>query len=216
MGVMTGKAIRRKPAKRSKDQRRLDRKRVSELILQSYTHQEIADILFEETGTRLARRTIGADVAIVRKDWLEQRRDNYEMLINQELARADATEGEIWRAWRASCDESERKVVEEIAKKVGDDRELMVAKITTVTESGGVGDPRLMDKIIAVQKERRRLLGLYAPAKLGIDIRQKSEVTIKGYAARDVSPDAWPDIVEGEVVDLTDLKRIGDGDDINV
>jgi len=200
-----------KRPKRSKDRIIRDRKRVSELVLQGYHHQQIADILEKETGLKLSRSTIRADVDVIRKDWMEERRDNYDALMNQELARCDSTEKELWRGWRASCNGTEKKIISEIAKQLEEeegDLELVVKGVTTVLETaGGAGDPRYFDKIISVQKERRRLLGLYAPARLGIDIRQKNELVIKGYAIKDASPDAWPDleagganIIEGEVL----------------
>lgn len=193
-----------KAPKRTPDQIRRDRRRVAELMLQSLTQAQIADILREETGIVLSRKTISNDIQIIRKDWLENRRDSYEALVNEELARLDSTEGEVWRAWRASCSPLEKKQVEEIAKEVEGDIEMMVSRIVTITEGGnGVGDPRLMDKIIALQKERRRVLGLYAPAKLGIDISGKSELIVKGYALKDSSPDMWPDVVEGELTETT-------------
>jgi hypothetical protein len=191
-----------KAPKRTKDQIIRDRTRVAELVLQGYSHQDIADILRKETGITLSRRTISADIAIIRKDWIKERRDNYDLLVTQELARCDSTEKELWRAWRASCNGSERKMVEEVAKQFSDaseDIELVVNKVTTIMDThSGVGDPRFLDKIISVQKERRRLLGLYAPARLGIDIRQKNELIIKGYAVKDASPDVWPELETGE------------------
>ncbi len=191
-----------KRPKRSKDQLIRDRTRVSELILQGYHHQQVADILEEETGLKLSRSTIRADVEVIRKDWLQERRDNYDLLIDKELARCDSTEKELWKAWRASCSVAERKIISEVAKQLDDgqdDLELVVSKVVTILDSkGGAGDPRFFDKIISVQKERRRLLGLYAPARLGIDIRQKNEIIIKGYAVRDASPDVWPSLESGE------------------
>lgn len=192
-----------KAPKRGKNQIIRDRKRVSELILQGYSHQDIADLLYSETGIKLSRRTITADVSIIRKDWLQERRDNYDELIDKELARCDSTEREMWRAWRLSCSDTEKKIVEEIARQLADDDEeyeLIVKKVITTVE-GSSGDPRFLDKIIQVQRERRRLLGLYAPARLGIDIRQKNELIIKGYAVRDASPDAWPSLEDGNIIE---------------
>jgi hypothetical protein len=124
--------------------------------------------------------------------------------MNQEFDRIDSTEKEAWRAWRASCGDNEREIVEQIQREIEDSggSELVVSKVTNIIDkSKGVGDPRFFDKVIALQKERRKLLGLYAPTKLGIDINKKSELIIKGYAIKEVSPDAWPDVVEGEVIE---------------
>jgi len=194
-----------KARKRSNEQVLRDRKRIADLILQGHTHQEIADTLYKETGIQISRRMVTTEVGKIRKDWLENRRDSYDMFINQEMSRLDTLERELWRAWRVSCQGAEKKIVEEIAKQLSDndesdeDYELVVSKVTTILDDrGGVGDIKLFDKIISVQKERRRLLGLYAPARLGIDLRQKTELVVKGYAIRDVSPDVWPSLETGE------------------
>jgi hypothetical protein len=183
----------------------MDRRRITELKLQGYTDAQIRDILHEETGIDLSRESITRDVGIIKKGWLEKRNDNYEALVNKELSRIDSLENEAWRAWRASCKDKEREVVERVARELSEsdeEFEMIVSKATTIIDkSNGVGDPRFFDKIVAAQTERRKLLGLYAPAKLGIDIRQRNELVIKGYAFKNTSPDAWPDVVDGEVLE---------------
>jgi hypothetical protein len=181
----------------------------------SYTQKQIQDIINNEGGHDLSISTIRNDIEFVKNDWRNKTLANYDELMNRELSRIDSTERAAWGAWRASCNDSEKEVVERIAKEIegeveGDvDIEMVVDKIiTTTSKSNGVGDPRLFDKIITLQKERRKLLGLYAPTKLGIDINKKSELVVKGYAVKDVSPDVWPDIVEGEVIEP---EKLGDG-----
>ena len=172
--------------KRSKMQIQVDRALTMDMVLQGYTHQQIADAVFESTGTRLSRKTIGSDIVVIRRQWLEKQQDKYNFLINRELARMDMVEGEAWQAWKNSCAPLEQKTIEEIAKAVDDDFELIVDRVVTMTRDKNVGDPRFLNTVLEIQKERRRLLGLYAPSKLGLDITKKSELTINGYGA--VSP----------------------------
>ena len=168
--------------------------------MQGFGYQQIANILLDETGTELSKSTIRNDVKAIRKEWSEQRLASTDALINKELARIDATEREAWRVWKASCAPIEQKTIEEIAKQVDGDLELVINKVKTViSDTGaGVGDPRFFNAILSLQQERRKLLGVYAPSRLGLDITKKSELTIKGYGA--VSPDDWPDVVEGEII----------------
>lgn len=186
--------------KRGKMQIQIDRALTTDMLLQGYTHQQIADAIYEKTGTKLTRKTITNDIRIIRKQWMERQQDQYGFLVNRELSRMDMVEGEAWKAWKASCAPLEQKTIEEISKEVDGDLELVVERVVTMTRDNGlgVGDPRFLNTVMEIQKERRRLLGLYAPSKLGLDITKKSELTIKGYGS--VSPDDWPDIVEGEVV----------------
>jgi len=193
-----------KAPKRTKSQIASDRARTTDLLLMGYTEVQIKKVINDEGGLDLSLSTIHNDIVAIRKDWRTKTMDNYEELMNRELFRTDATEKEAWRAWRASCGDNEREIVEQIQREIEDSggSELVISKVTSIIDkSKGVGDPRFFDKIIALQKERRKLLGLYAPTKLGIDINKKSELVIKGYAIKEVSPDVWPDIVEGEVVE---------------
>jgi len=193
-----------------------DRRRTAQLLLEGYTHQQIRDVLEQETGITLSRRTITNDVGAIKKDWAEQQRASVHALVNQEIDRLDFSEAEAWRAWRASCGDEVQETVEKIARYMKqedgyvpdeDEYELRVQRVTQIIKkSGGVGDPRFFNIILDLQKERRKLLGLYAPSRLGIDVTTKSEIIIKGYAVKDVSPDAWPslpsnDIIEGEIVE---------------
>lgn len=179
-----------------------DRRRTAELLLQGYTHQEIRDILEAETGISLSRRTITNDVAKIKEDWMQQQQQSVTAWVNQEIDRLDTFESTLWRAYRASCDDEVQETIEKVAKYIEDidDYELRLKKVTQVIKKGGgVGDVRLLAEIRQNQQERRKLLGLYAPSKLGVDVTNKTEIIVKGYAVRDVSPDAWPAIEDGHV-----------------
>lgn len=199
-----------KAPKRTKIQIVNDRSRISDLLLMSHTQREIRTIINGEGGMDLSLTTIRNDIESIKNDWRSKTIDNYDELMNRELDRIDSTEREAWRAWRRSCGDNEREIVEQVAKEIedaGGDTELVIAKITKIVDKNkGVGDPRFFDKIISLQIERRKLVGLYAPTKLGIDINKKSELIIKGYAIKEVSPDVWPEIVEGEVVEPKKLE----------
>jgi len=150
---------------------------------------------------------ITQEVKKIRNQWRKKAEVNYGELLNRELDRIDATEKEVWRAWRASCKGTQKEMVEKVAAELDSANEiddLAISKVTTIVENmGGAGEPRFLTNIIELQKERRRILGLYAPARLGIDIREKKELVIKGYAVREISPDAWPesDVIEGQFSD---------------
>ena len=199
-----------KAPKRTKMQIVNDRARISDLLLMSHTQREIRTTINKEGGMDLSLTTIRNDIEAIKNDWRSKTIDNYDELMNRELDRIDSTEREVWRAWRKSCGDNEREIVEQVAKEIedaGGDTELVVAKITSIVDkSKGVGDPRFIDKIISLQQERRKLVGLYAPTKLGIDINKKSELIIKGYAIKEVSPDVWPEIIDGEVIEPKKLE----------
>lgn len=195
--------------KRSEDQREHDRQFAIKLAVKGFTHREIADILHQETGRKLSRRQVGYDIQKVRERWLNEQIEEYDYLIKEELLRLSALEEEMWEAWRASKSNITQERVEKIARQareeagedIDDDElvSLMVSKVVTTT-TDSVGDKGFLELIFKTQQERRKLLGLYSPARLNIDVREEKTLNIKGYHT--VSPDDWPDqgqkIIDGE------------------
>lgn len=166
--------------KRTPSQIVAHRVRIAELILQRHSYSEIADILYAETYVRVTPRQIGYDVQAIREGWRDQQHATYNEYVMQELARIDALEREAWEAYRRT---------------LSGDRD---------------GEPRLLDTVHKIQQERRRILGVYTPTKIGLDVTSKKlDVQIKGYIG--VSPDDWDEqripaqiseqIIEGEVVE---------------
>jgi len=93
----------------------------------------------------------------------------------------------------------------------GEDSETFVHKITTTTE-GKVGDPRFLSQIHEIQKERRKVLGVYSPELHAVQIHKKIEV--KGYRGG-WSPDDWREdsVVDGEVVSPLELTEGEESDE---
>lgn len=195
--------------KRSEEEKEHDRKLATRLKLQGdMSSQDISDYIFKLTSRRISPRQVRYDIDHVRERWIREQIADYNMYINKELARLDALENELWESWRASKQDSTQERVEKVAKKVRDEHEgevdddelvkIMVDKIVTTTTSS-VGSAKFLELIFKAQQERRKLLGLYAPARL--DIREERTLNIKGYTTR-TSPDVWPDhdddVVEGE------------------
>lgn len=175
---------------RTEDQKRHDRTLAMMLHLQDFTYKEIAAIIQRETGRSISFRQVGYDLQHVREQWQDTRLDSYEKHINEELARLDSMEMELWKSWRQSQNDAVKTRVEKVLSEADADAdpELIIAKVVETTEAGP-GDISFLRLIIDVQRERRKLLGLYAPAKL--DIREEHTLNIKGYYG--VSPDDWPE-----------------------
>jgi hypothetical protein len=181
--------------RRSNDQLDHDRSRVAELWLQHYTMGEIAEIVTRETGRAVSQNMVQNDINSMRKKWQLKQTINYDALMNQELKRLDTLEGELWRAIRRGLDPKTRVILEKMARQAesdGEEQELFLKKVTEIADSG-VDNPGIFAQIADVQKERRRLLGLYAAKNINVN----QHVTVKGY--RVVSPDDWDDnAIEGE------------------
>jgi hypothetical protein len=187
--------------KRSKEQIIRDRIRIEELALQQYSNQEIRDILHKETGIHLAVQQINYDRNKIRKQWRERQHKHYDELMSIELSRIDVLERSIWNALRMQVEPKKREEIERAARKVADaegeeEYKLIITKTKNVVEDTAA-NASYFAQISDCQKERRKLLGLYAPQL--IDVQKK--VVVKGYA--EVSPEDWPSspsTIEGVVV----------------
>lgn len=90
----------------------------------------------------------------------------------------------------------------------GEDAETFVHKITETTEAR-IGNPRFLAQIHAIQVERRKILGVYAPELHQFDVRK---IELKGYAGG-WSPDHWKDedVVDGDFADANPELPPGEG-----
>lgn len=187
--------------KRTKAQIEHGKALITELTLKQYTQSEIIDILEQETGIRLSQQQVSYDLQKVKKEWLKSTHENYNYLMQRELARVDALEAEIWHAMRDSVKGKAKSVIEQARRKVSEasdeqdeaEYEMVIVKTQEILEENSV-NPSYFAQIQACQQERRKLLGLYAPQQIGV---QKT-IVVKGY--KKVSPDDWPDVIEGEIV----------------
>lgn len=199
--------------KRSKDERDRDRARIAELMMLGYNHDEITELLFQETGLQLSRRQITYDVGVIRDRWRETQITNYHQVVNEELSRVDALEKEIWKALRAGMSETKLRTISKIKELISElsdteeDVERIVSRIRPFIEIYGV-NPTFFAQILATQQERRRILGIYAPATVRGAVDVTHTVTVKGY--KNISPDDWPDAVEGEFKELS-VPKLTDG-----
>ena len=175
---------------------------MAELILQKFTQSEVALILKEETGIRLSQQQISYDLTQVKKEWQKTAQEHYNVMMMQELARIDALESETWRIMRDSVKDKEREVIDMARRKIqkakdaeatDEEYEMVVTKIQSTIEGMAV-NPAYLNVIQDCQKERRKLLGLYAPQKIGVE----KTVVVKAY--KNVSPDDWDAVIEGELV----------------
>lgn len=182
--------------KRTTDQIVRDRARISQLMLQRYTHEQMRILLHDETGVELSRVQITGDVKAVRNSWRKVQHENYTALMARELSRIDSLETVLWEEMRAEADRgADKQIIEEVRRIIKDTEEskLVVNKVTKMVQNTYI-NPKYVAQIIECQKERRRLLGLYAPTQIGIH----KEVVIKAYT--NISPNDWPDAIEGEIV----------------
>lgn len=80
---------------------------------------------------------------------------------------------------------------------VGSNAELVTSRVTKMVRKRKSGDDKFLRLILDIQKERRKMIGVYSPERRDVSIMQ---VSVKGYS-RHWSPDEWGGVVEGAVVE---------------
>lgn len=192
--------------RRDKDQIQADRVLIAQWHHQGYTDAEVAAMLQEATGRVLSRRAVNLEIHHLRKQWLNEQQKSYSARMAEELHRLDILEREIWAAMRSSVGEKTRTDIEKVARKLksadseaeSDEQwEMFTRRILQSIEVRDI-NPVWFDRILAVQNERRKLLGLYPTTSQTQNIQVN---VIKGYDVS-VDPGAWPDptgtVIDGE------------------
>ena len=138
------------------------RKIVAEVKLKGGTYRDI------QAAVKTRMHLDVYSLATVKKDWeaclhefQQERIENTEQLVTLELQRIDKIIVEAWEAWEKSkkAKSTEKKGTPRTA---GEIATLYIKEVQSAQECG---DPRYLDVIDKQLKERRKLLGLYAPEK---------------------------------------------------
>lgn len=161
---------------------------ISQLVSKGITTYRV---IREEVMARLSLPTYSLDT--VKKDfdsllqeWKEERLDNVEDYINLELAQIEHTIQEAWDAWeRSKSPKTKSKMLGTTNGKnseKGDDNAVNPTKLERIQEEHNeCGDPRYLEAIHRECKERRKLLGLYAPDKQDISCSEGIQINFRKY-----------------------------------
>lgn len=142
---------------------------VAELYKHGYTYREIREEVMARLGlSSYSSRTISKDIKRLLAEWREQRLTDTDELMQKELAVIDDIIKEAWIAWNKSkTDKTQRSARQKgVPGEGGSGEEVITMSMEQSTkELICYGDPRYLDVIDKQAKERRKLLGLYAPEK---------------------------------------------------
>lgn len=157
---------------------------VSELA-KGKTYREIAEALTEKTGKHLSHVQVWHDIEEVLVEWKRQNIENIDAYIAKDLARLEAIEARVL----ADYEKSKLPRPNEYASLMK--RGYTAEEIDQLYEERGgmAGDPRYLDTLLRLQKQRMDLLGL----SHGNDVAQQ---TVVNYNFADI--------------DINDLSAIAD------
>ncbi len=142
---------------------------VSEMYLRQNTVRQIRAEVMKRLGlATYSIATVQKDIKEVLKELQETRLDNMEYALQLELERIDDACRELWEQYNRSKEDRKEKTTERKGVPTfGSDS--AATKTTEVKQKErdilGLGDPRYIAEIREQLKERRKLLGLYAPEK---------------------------------------------------
>lgn len=142
---------------------------VSELKLKHYTVRQIrAEVMKRLDLSTYSMSTVQGDIQACLKEWQEERLDNTEQLVTEQLAIISNTCRELWEQWEKSKEDYVRtKKKRKGIPQFGDDGGKTKTTSIETTENTviGLGNVAYIAEIRAQLQEYRKLLGLYAPEK---------------------------------------------------
>ena len=171
-----------------------DQESATILALQGYTHRQIAAQISEKRGYKVSRDMVSDDLARAKGMMADRFYERAEMAIAMEMKRLDVLESIAWKKFRELGNDG--TLTEEVMEITGEREEEMTRTVTQKNSSVELG---WFNKVLEVQKERRRILNMYAPSHITLINTQKNEVKAKAYIGW--SPDEWKArALEGEIV----------------
>lgn len=148
---------------------------VSKLYLRQYTVRQIREEVMKRLDLKTySTFTVQQDIKTILKELQEQRLDNAEYAVQAEVERIDATCRELWQEWEKSKQNytksmKKRKGIPSFGDGGGKARTTSIE--TQDTEVIKFGDVSYIAEIRQQQMEKRKLLGLYAPIKQEMNLK---------------------------------------------
>lgn len=131
-------------AKRTRDQREAQLPEIAALYLQGKTMREIG----QRVG--LSARVVHRDLEEVRGRWRARATENFQALVDEQVARLDKIEAESWDRFYASQREQTKRLAKEAPN----------GRTTSLERVDAVGDPRWLQIALQCVERRCRILGL--------------------------------------------------------
>lgn len=151
-------------------------------------HYKLTQRFNEVTGRSLTRSAITKDLAKIRKATVEGMVDDMSIVVAEELLKLNDLEKTVWKMLYDSQDNVKRRIIDKVVRENEDgEMEEIIKTIRVIEEFSGEFALKCIDKITVIQKERRKLYGVYAYS--AIEQERTVDVEQKGYV--NISPDDW-------------------------
>ena len=150
---------------------------VSDLVAKGFNEKQILDVVNKKYDLKWNLSAVRTCKALLRKVWRAETACLIEDQVAQELASIQTQEKEAWEAWEFS-----KKGIKKSSKRTthstGDAPELTY-DLTEIIDNENVteGNIKFLEHINELHKEKRKLLGLYAPDKRAVGAQEKGGPT---------------------------------------
>ena len=151
-------------------------------------HYALTEQFNQITGRTLTRSAITKDLKKIRMAAVEGMEKDMQIVIAEELAKLDAMEKAYWNLFYDAQNNVKRRIIDSIVRENEDgDMEEIVKSIRVIEEFSGEFSLKILNSISDIQKERRKMQGVYAYS--AIEREREVDISLKGYMT--VSPDDW-------------------------
>lgn len=151
-------------------------------------HYALTQKFNEVTGRTLIRSTISRDLRKIKKAALEGMIEDMQIVVAEELLKLEQMEKALWKIFYDAQDNVKKRIIDKVVRENDDgEMEEIVRGIRVIEEFSGDFSIKTLDKIMDLQKERRKILGVYAYSAL--EVEREIDTEKKGYVK--VSPEDW-------------------------
>lgn len=138
---------------------------MSDLYAKGYTDSDVAEYINTTYGFHWNLKKVQALKTLVRKFWRSHIVENMDEQIAEEVNACNVQIRELWKAWEFSKTGNKKTTTRQTHSSGGADEVNFDQDETVSVQDTSAGDTKIMAQIIEVGKEKRKLLGLYAPEK---------------------------------------------------
>lgn len=151
---MSGKSTTKTASQVARTQQR--RVELAKLYIEGTSHIELA------SRFKISLSQVNADIAAIKKAWLQSALRNFDEAKSQELARLDYIEQQAIEGWYRSIRDKKREAHKETDKGGENGPEISDERVTEAQ----AGDPRFLEQMTKCVDMRCKIFGLYKEVKI--------------------------------------------------
>lgn len=158
--------------------------RISDWYAKGMTDYDVQEQIKLTFGFEWSLRKVQSMKGLLRKYWRSNTVENMDNQIAEEVNACNVQLRELWKSYEISKYGTKKETTRKTSSNGKADENVFDQEETITVRDTTAGDPKIMAQIIEVSKEKRKLLGLYAPEKKpmgsGTNIGQNIQIAVVG------------------------------------